>query len=555
MKTKKLTFLLYCIVILCIQNLNAQINQDSLDYYIGKVSNGAGASILGKAYVFFDKYKASNLEQGHKIGAAYALDYMSEIEKELGLFYDSERTAVEGLKLLDSLPVDGYNIIIRNRLINRIGLVHWKYNKYEESLKYYFKLLKIVQSKSDSATVYNNIGISYKYLKEYDSAKDYLKKAYNLSKQIEEKHSIKEKSLDNLGFVQAMLNEKEGLSNMMKALDVRKTEKKDLYLSYRHLTEFYILKKDTRKALFYAKKAYDIAVEYEGGSDQLEALQNLLELGQYGYTTEFLRLNTEVKLDNQRNENKFSKAKYDLSKSEARAEKERANAERAKAKAATEKLEKTQLQVLGAFIVFMLIGTIFILRVRYRKKMLVKQFETEQRISEKLHDEVANDVFHTITKVRGEKTDQQELLNFLDDIYHKVRNISKANIDLDVNQDFGRLLNDLIISYKTKDVNIFTTNSSKIAWSEVSEIKRKVLYRVVQELMINMRKHSQASLVTLKFNKEKGKINIEYIDNGVGCELEKGSGLRNMESRMELVGGTITFESENQRGFRANLIL
>jgi tetratricopeptide (TPR) repeat protein len=547
MRTKKtiLQFFFY-LIFFGFTNVFAQVNQDSLNYYIAKInSKTADANELAKAYLIFDKAKAQYLKKGSIAGGVYCLDRMSEIERRLGLFYDSESTAVEGLKLLDELPINPENNKLRNRIVNRIAMILWDYQKYEESLQYCFDLLKVVQSKSDSATVYNNIGITYKKQQKYDTALFYLKDASRLSQQIKNDHPIKAMSLDNLGFVQGMLGKEQGLVNMKKALEMRMSDSTDVYQSYRHLTEFYTLKNNKSEALFYANKTYDLALKNNNESDLIEAMRNLLDLGEHQIYDKFRALDDKVTLERLLSLNKFSQVKYNYEKAEEKVA-------QAKAKAARYRL------IYGSTAGFIFISSIslfFIIRTRHKKKILVQQFETEQYISKKLHDEVANDVFHTITKVRGNKTRQPELLNALDGIYHKVRDISKSNADLNVTKDFGRLLNDLLISYKTEQVNIITIHLSNIEWTDVSEIKRKTLYRVLQELMVNMEKHSQATLVTLNFEKDKGKLSVRYVDNGVGCQLEKGSGLTNTESRMEMVNGKITFESEIGKGFRVHLIL
>ena len=113
----------------------------------------------------------------------------------------------------------------------------------------------------------------------------------------------------------------------------------------------------------------------------------------------------------------------------------------------------------------------------------------------------------------------------------------------------------MIAGYKTKNVNIFTRNISEISWNSIENLKKETLYRVIQELMTNMKKHSKASMVTLQFKKIKNKAVITYVDNGVGCKLKYGNGLRNTENRMEMAGCTITFESETNKGFQATLTI
>ena len=70
-----------------------------------------------------------------------------------------------------------------------------------------------------------------------------------------------------------------------------------------------------------------------------------------------------------------------------------------------------------------------------------------------------------------------------------------------------------------------------------------------------MRKYSEASIVTVKFEKQNRKFVIEYIDNGVGCDLKKSNGLQNAENRIKDIGGTITFESEVNKGFQVKIIV
>ena len=215
---------------------------------------------------------------------------------------------------------------------------------------------------------------------------------------------------------------------------------------------------------------------------------------------------------------------------------------------------RSQRNLFIAVVIFSIsVILLLVIRARHKRNIIVKQFETEQRISKKLHDEVANDVFHIMSKLQGDGVDEIDLVDNLEKVYDKTRDISIANSQLDVNEDFVQLLNDLLHSYKHVNLNLFTRHISAIPWELVSEEKKKVLYRVLQELMTNMKKHSDASLVTLIFAYEKKKVLIDYMDNGVGCDIYKGNGMRNAENRIELIGGKITFESEPGNGFKAKI--
>ncbi len=73
--------------------------------------------------------------------------------------------------------------------------------------------------------------------------------------------------------------------------------------------------------------------------------------------------------------------------------------------------------------------------------------------------------------------------------------------------------------------------------------------------MVNMKKHSKASLVALSFSETKNKINISYTDNGLGTNLKKSTGLLNVENRISSIKGTIIFESEINKGFKVKITM
>jgi len=93
--------------------------------------------------------------------------------------------------------------------------------------------------------------------------------------------------------------------------------------------------------------------------------------------------------------------------------------------------------------------------------------------------------------------------------------------------------------------------------SEVPDSLKIVIYRVTQEAMDNVAKHSKADLVRLCLRKIDGRIEIMVEDNGQGFDLEKvlglgstrrGLGLTNLRERTELSGGSFEIESVEGKG-------
>ncbi len=93
--------------------------------------------------------------------------------------------------------------------------------------------------------------------------------------------------------------------------------------------------------------------------------------------------------------------------------------------------------------------------------------------------------------------------------------------------------------------------------SEVPDSLKIVIFRVTQEGMNNIAKHSKADLVHLSLRKMDGRIELVLEDNGQGFNLEKvlnsespgwGLGLRSMRERTELSGGSFAIQSAEGKG-------
>ena len=91
-----------------------------------------------------------------------------------------------------------------------------------------------------------------------------------------------------------------------------------------------------------------------------------------------------------------------------------------------------------------------------------------------------------------------------------------------------------------------------------------ILFRIIQEALTNVVRHSQASKVFLSLAPKNGAIEGKIEDNGIGFDPsrfkvtagdERGLGLLGMKERVELFGGKISIHSELGAGTRIKLIL
>ena len=92
---------------------------------------------------------------------------------------------------------------------------------------------------------------------------------------------------------------------------------------------------------------------------------------------------------------------------------------------------------------------------------------------------------------------------------------------------------------------------------DVSLPLKMVVFRVTQEAMNNIAKHSQADFVWQSLRKVDGRMELVIQDNGRGFNLEEvrsthrsqmGLGLTSMKERVELSGGLFTIESIEGKG-------
>ena len=87
------------------------------------------------------------------------------------------------------------------------------------------------------------------------------------------------------------------------------------------------------------------------------------------------------------------------------------------------------------------------------------------------------------------------------------------------------------------------------------------VYRIVQEAVNNVVKHSGATEATVVIKKRTGGVTLSIRDNGRGCDPMKlssqscdhGYGLSGMAERVRILGGTMTIDSQISQGTSLNV--
>ncbi|MDO4975751.1 MAG: sensor histidine kinase [Eubacteriales bacterium] len=84
--------------------------------------------------------------------------------------------------------------------------------------------------------------------------------------------------------------------------------------------------------------------------------------------------------------------------------------------------------------------------------------------------------------------------------------------------------------------------------------EEETIFRLVQEGTTNSLRHGKATEIFIRLDKYEEGIEITLEDNGCGsAEIKEGFGLSHMRERVEMLGGIITFTSEN--GFKIHAVI
>jgi signal transduction histidine kinase len=174
----------------------------------------------------------------------------------------------------------------------------------------------------------------------------------------------------------------------------------------------------------------------------------------------------------------------------------------------------------------------------------------------------------SLAKVQLNIIDQKETLDraVLTDAKESV---SKAITDL---RDIAKSLNSDLIGqtdlHEILEQELHRINRSGIISThtklegEVKSLvqqKKLIIYRMIQECLQNIIKHSKATRMDLSFRYEKEKLKITIADNGQGFDkslvkYRGGLGLNNISNRAKLIGGSATIDSTPGEGTTITII-
>lgn len=177
------------------------------------------------------------------------------------------------------------------------------------------------------------------------------------------------------------------------------------------------------------------------------------------------------------------------------------------------------------------------------------QEKERKEIGKELHDNIGQQLtttklFLDLAKTTADDTTNEMIslaLKGISDVINETRRMSRALVPPTLG-DLGLIdsINDLVDSisraqYIKIEFDYFECNEDFI-----SDNKKLMLFRIIQEQLNNIVKHAEAHHVTVTLSDKETHLLLEVKDDGKGFELSKvrrGLGLTNIKNRAELFGG------------------
>lgn len=207
--------------------------------------------------------------------------------------------------------------------------------------------------------------------------------------------------------------------------------------------------------------------------------------------------------------------------------------------------------------------------LRSLSRRIIEAQELERRrVARELHDSV-NQLLSSVkfrlqaaeekipSREKAALKDAGEAKYLLEDAIREIRRISQ-NLRPSVLDDLGLLaaIRSTCAEFEKRTEMVVELKSSRIPKRLPPEIELS-LYRIIQESLSNVEKHSGATRVTLKLSRQNSSIIASVSDNGMGFSLQEvtrqkgekaGFGLVGMRERVSSVGGSLDILSGLRKG-------
>lgn len=561
-------------------NLAEQCNQSNMQ--AKSLSNMASAlSQLGQydsAELLIQQiFKLKNIDQSILISGYARLGVNSkrqqQYEKAIGFYLKSLAIAQEAKDSLSSA-----------RTLANIGNIYYEQKDASRALQYYLSALALLDSTKHSLSI-SGISVfasdAYSMLGKLAQAEKFLKRSLRLIKKLHLPAS-EAYALESIGILkskQGKLNEAISFMNQALALQRNLDSWESLESILLHLVELYINSGQYEKAKVTLKEGKSWAEHHHKDKDavylkEVYLVMSKLDSAQRDFQSSLAHYKQSVFYKDTLFTVEKAKAIEEINRKFETQQKEKTIAEQ---KLIIETQQAKQLFFVIISVVIIVSGVVIYFFISHRQNskhqmeleqqrkqrlfaIVIAQERTQQKIARDLHDGLvqvlgAAKISLESTKAFSDSTNYfdkvQEAATIIDKACVDARNISHQLLPYSL-QKYGLVmaLQELFekIPKKGAEVYEFKHAGIVIRFKDTIEIN---VYRIVQELINNIIKHASASKVLIQLSQQTDKLILWISDDGKGFDSRNtpsGAGLMNIESRLQVIIGTMRIESKIGEG-------
>jgi signal transduction histidine kinase len=514
-------------------------------------------------------------------GMAKLYNKIGVVYQKQGSFDKALENQLNALKLFEELNDD----IGISYSLNNIGIINQNMGLFDEAIKYQLQSIAIKEKIKDRyglAGSYVNVGNIYLLQGNYPKAREFYLKAEKIAREIGDKEYLSN-ALNNLSrfYISTKLY-REALPYVDESLALRKSlgDIKGMVSCLINHGKIYMGLQLYDTAEIKLNKALSLAKDEESCKPELPALyESFADL--YEITNQFDKALAMHKLYASSKDSVYTtqlganfaelQTKYETLQKEKQIQEQRFA------------LTKKNYWIGGAIGLLMLISLLgYSYYHRYQLKQearmqaeILKQqdmatkavLEAEeaerQRIAKDLHDGVGQmmsaakmNLSAVESQLNLQTTEQkhafENIIQLVDDSCKEVRSVShnmmpnallKNNLEAAIREFIYKL------DQQVLKVHVYTQGLDERLDSNMETI----LYRIIQECVNNVIKHSGADTLDITIIKEAGELTATIEDNGKGFDTTdkekfEGIGLKNMRTRIDYLKGSIDFDSAPGHG-------
>ncbi|MGV9797752.1 histidine kinase [Mycobacterium sp. NPDC003449] len=194
---------------------------------------------------------------------------------------------------------------------------------------------------------------------------------------------------------------------------------------------------------------------------------------------------------------------------------------------------------------------------------LAAQENERQRIARELHDEIGQTLTVALltlkravdrapSSIQAELADAQEIVRAsLDEVREIARRLRPDALeDLGLHSALNALCNDFAQASGVSVVKHIALQSDRMR----PDVEL-VCYRIVQECLTNVARHSGARKVWLDLHTSADELTVRVADDGRGGVVDEGAGINGMRERALLVNAALTIASPEGGGTEVRLVI